>query len=127
MSALTSEHINVIQKELRPSYRRASKVKFRVEGRKKFVQKTFNSSYHSQSIQYLPTSSYYSVVDAHTNETVIPFDTSNTKLSLDYNGNYFNLWMDQFESERYYKLKYQVERNGIIEYFDNNFIFRVVD
>jgi len=125
ITELTAKDIEVYTKKLKSKYDRNSIVRFDVEGRQNYVQKTFNRSFHSASLQYLPTSSYYSVIDAHTGETVLPFDNTATKISLDTYGNYYTLWMDQFPSNRYYKFEYKIVRSGRTEFFDGNFIFKV--
>ena len=125
MAPLTAENIDVFSYRLGTSYKRDSKILFRVQGREKYIQKTFNRRFHSSSVQYLPSSSYYSILDAHTNETIIPFDDDYTKLSLDYTGNYFKLWMDQFNTDRYYKFAYKIVSGSETKFFDNNFIFKV--
>jgi hypothetical protein len=91
MGPLTAENIEVFPVRLKAEYKHDSKPRFRVEGREKYIVKRFNRSFHSSSVEYLPTSSYYSVIDTATNEIVIPFDTNYTKISLDSTGNYFDL------------------------------------
>ena len=52
----------------------------------------------------LPTSSYWALKDAKTGEMVIDFDTNYTKLSIDSSSNYFRVYMNGLEPERYYQL-----------------------
>ncbi|MBC8389706.1 MAG: hypothetical protein H8E13_16910 [Actinobacteria bacterium] len=60
-------------------------------GQEKYPSKTFVEASSAITVKYLPTSSYYSVIDAHTDEVVIPFSDDYTKLSCDSTSNYFNL------------------------------------
>ena len=76
--------------------------------------------------QYLPTSSYYSLRDAITDEVVIPFDTSYTKLSADGEGMYFDLWMEGLQPERYYTLQFRIDSNEGINIYDEDYHFKVV-
>ena len=48
-------------------------------------------------------------------------------IEKDENGNYFNLWMDSFQPERFYRVVLKVERYGgdVVEMFDNNYYFKV--
>ena len=73
----------------------------------------------------LPTSSYYSVLDTVTNETIIPYDTTASKISCDSNGNYIDLQLDTFQPERYYKLALRVERDSgnDIQLHDDGYYF----
>ena len=76
----------------------------------------------------LPTSSFYSILDSVTNETIIPYDTVATKIDCDSNGSFFKLRMDSFMPERHYKIMLKVERDSgnDIQTFDD-FYFKVVN
>ena len=117
-------------KGLRPEYKEKSKAKFRVVGRGRFPTKTYSTTPSNLSVKYLPSgSSYYSIKDAETNETVVPYG-SGSKLSCDSSGNYFNVWMNGYQPERYYKLEYRViSGSGTADetdlYFDEGFTFKV--
>ena len=107
-------------------FQRKSKQRFRLTTRKKYPDRAFVTSSNYLNTQYLPTSSYYSLRDATTNEVVIPFDTSYTKLSADGEGMYFDLWMEGLQPERYYKLQFRVDSNEGINIYDENYHFKVV-
>ena len=127
LSALTAEDIIFYTKRLQSEYNNSARIKFRVSGRERYPTKTYATSSQYLITKYLPQTTYYSVKDAHTDETAIPFSNDYTKVSCDSIGNYFNLWMDGLQPERYYRFVFKVVRSGgIIEYFDNNFTFKVV-
>jgi hypothetical protein len=101
--------------------------KFRVNSRPEYPARSFQtSSYYTQNY-YLPTASYYAVKDLDTNEYVIDFDTQFTKLSCDANGNYFNLYMNGLEPERYYTILIKTTISGSTIVFDNNYSFKVIN
>jgi hypothetical protein len=75
----------------------------------------------------LPTSSYYAIKDLDTNEYVIDFDSTYTKLSCDASGSYFTMYMNGLEPERYYTILIQTTINGSTIVFDNNYNFKVVN
>ena len=75
---------------------------------------------------YLPESSYYSVRDADTDEVIIPFDTEYTKLSADSTGMYFDLFMEGFQPERYYKLMFRSDNNEGTQIFDEDYFFKII-
>ena len=79
-----------------------------------------------KTVKYLPSTSYYSVVDAETEQVIVPFDTNYTKLSCDSSGNYFNFWFNGLQPERFYKFCFRVDQGGNIRYYDDNFYFKVV-
>jgi len=124
------EDMVIYMKGLRPEYHEKSKIKFRVVGRERFPVKTFSTTPSNLTVKYLPSgSSFYSIVDAETNDVVVPFG-SGSKLSCDSTGNYFKLWLDGYQPERYYKLKYRAVSDGgstdeLDQYFDEGFTFKV--
>ena len=127
LSELTNEDIILYMKNNVNSYPSGSRSKFRVVGRERYPAKTFATQSSALTIKFLPTSSYYSIRDASTEEVIIPFDTNNTKLSCDGTGNYFKLWMDGLQPERYYKFVFRVDTEGntVKRVFDDDYIFKV--
>lgn len=75
----------------------------------------------------LPANSYYAIKDLDTNEFVIDFDTTYTKLSCDSAGNYFTLYMNGLEPERYYKILIQTTIDSSTVIFDNQHYFKIVN
>lgn len=127
LSALTDEEITVYFKNLKSEYKSGEKAKIRVHGRATYPTKTYSTSSAYLDIKYLPTSSYYSLRDAYTEETIIPFSDDHTKLSCDSSGNYFNIWMDGLHPERFYRFIVKVKRSDTdIQIFDNDYIFKLV-
>ena len=108
-------------------YTNDEKVKIRVTGRNKYPSKTYATQSATLNVNFLNTSSYYSIRDAHSNEVIVPFDTSYTKISCDGSGNYFNFWMNSLQPERHYRFVFRVDTEGgnVRRIFDNKFIFKV--
>lgn len=115
-------------KNIRNEYRESDKAIFRIGARPQFPQRGYTTSSHYTVDYRLPTSSYYSIQDAVTNETIIPFDTVATKISCDNNGSYFRLRLNTFQPERYYKIVLKVERSAgdDVQTFSDGFYFKVV-
>ena len=107
-------------------FQRKSKQRFRLTTRKKYPDRAFVTSSNYLDTQYLPETSYYSLRDATTDEVIIPFDTSYTKLSADGEGMYFDLYMEGLQPERYYKLQFRVDSNEGINIYDKDYYFKVV-
>jgi len=126
LDALDSEDMIVYVKNLSTEYKETSKGKIRVYARDRFPARTFSSTSNYTLVKYLPTTSYYSVVDAETEQVIIPFDTNYTKISCDSTSNYFNFWFNGLQPERFYKFVFRVDQNGTTRYFDDNFYFKVV-
>ena len=124
-------------KNLRPEYKESSKVKFRLVGRPKYPTKSYsNTASEYLTAKYLPSGSqamgqgtYYSVKDTITDDTIIPFGTGSI-VSCDSTGNYFNLWMDGFQPERFYKFQIKVVSGSgatqTSQVYDEDYTFKVV-
>jgi hypothetical protein len=117
----------LINVNLKKSYSETEKAKIRIYVNSKYPQKTYTTqSYYTQNY-FLPTSSYYEIRDAHTDEIIIPFDKTGSKISCDSEGNYFKLWMNSFQPERFYRVLIKSETDGgdISQIFDNQYYFKV--
>ena len=114
-------------KNIKRSYREIDNTIFRIGVRPEFPSKTYQTSSFYMTKDRLPTSSFYSVQDSVTNETIIPFDTKATKVSCDSKGSFFRLRLDTFMPERYYKILLKVEREGgdDVQIHDNGYYFKV--
>ena len=137
LSALTSDNLDdmvLYMRGLRPEYKEKSKVKFRVIGRERYPEKSYSTSGYSTgytTAKYLPSgSTYYQIKDAYTEEIIVPFG-SGSVVSCDSTGNYFNLWMDGLQSERFYRIEYKVVSGSgtadeTVEFYDEKHTFKVV-
>ena len=125
-TTLTSGDIFLTLYNNKEEFQRKSKQRFRLTTRKRYPDRAFVTSSNYLDTQYLPTTSYYSLRDATTDEVVIPFDTSYTKLSADSDGMYFDLWMEGLQPERYYKLQFRVDNTDGINIYDEDYYFKVV-
>lgn len=97
-----------------------------VRSRPMYPRKTFTQNSSYITVLYLPETSYYRILDAHTNEVIIDYSEF-TQLSCDSNGNYFDFSTTPLYPERFYKLEFKVEFTGSIMYYDNDFIFKIVN
>jgi len=126
LSELTSDQSVVYLKNLKHEYNHKEVPMLRVIGRDRYPVKTFSTQSNYKNIKFLPTSSYYGVKDALTEEFVIPYSSLGTKLSCDSSGNYVKLEMSSFMPERYYKMCFQVtQSDSSVVVYDENFYFKV--
>ena len=109
------------------TYQPQSVQRFRVNARPQFPPRVFLTSSFYTTNYYLPTASYWSLKDLDTNEVVIDFDTQYTKISADSNSNYFDVYMDGLEPERYYKLLIKTLIEGTTVILDSSYYFKVVN
>tara|TARA_R110002167_G_scaffold201636_1_gene405289 strand:- start:8 stop:1045 length:1038 start_codon:yes stop_codon:yes gene_type:complete len=108
------------------TYKINSTPKFRFTGRAKYPTATYTSS-TAALVEYLPTSSYYSLVDVRTGETIVPFDTTYTKISCDSSGNFANLKLSGIYPDRLYQFHIRVDHNGTSTYHILDDMFRVYE
>ena len=62
-----------------------------------------------------------------TNEFVVDYDTTYTQLSSDANGNYFDVYMNGLEPERYYKILVKTTIDNSTLILDDNYYFKVIN
>jgi len=101
--------------------------RFRFNVAPKYPIRTWTTASRYTGTNYLPTSSYYAVKDLDTNEFVVDYDTTYTQLSSDSNGNYFDVYMNGLEPERYYKVLIKTTINGSTLILDDNYYFKVIN
>ena len=102
--------------------------RFKLNVRPQFPTRTFTTSSVYTINYYLPeSSSLYAVKDLDTNEYVIDFDSTYTRISADSTNSYFDIYMNGLEPERYYKILVQATVDGSTTVYDENLIFKVVN
>ena len=101
--------------------------RFRFNLAPKYPVRTFQTASQFTGTNFLPTASYYAVKDLDTNEFVIDYDTTYTQISSDGNGNYFDIYMNGLEPERYYKILVKTNIGGSTLILDDNYYFKVIN
>lgn len=101
--------------------------RFRVNSSPLYPTRTFQTSSYFVDLNFLPTSSYYAIKDLDTNEFIINFDNQYTQLSSDDYGNYFDVYMNGLEPERYYKILIKTIINGSTLIFDDQYYFKIIN
>lgn len=106
----SSDFISTIS-NLKTEFEENTIYKFRIKARDKYPTRQFSTTSVYLNTKALPSSSYWALKDVKTEEMVIDFDTTYTKISCDNTSNYFKLYMDGLEPERYYQILYKVVLN----------------
>jgi len=101
--------------------------RFRINARPQFPPRSFVTGSFYTFNYYLPTASYWSIVDLDTNEVAIDFDSTYTKISADSNSNYFDVYMNGLEPERYYKILFKTVIDGATRVLDEKYYFKVIN
>ena len=115
---------------LKNEYKAGSLPKIFVFARDKYPLKSFNKAYQQPAMvtpKYLPSSSYYMIKDAESEEVIVGFDQY-TKLSCDpVQGNYFKLQTTGLPQERYMKIFIKSEySDGVIDIVDTGKVFKII-
>ena len=101
--------------------------RFRLNVSPLYPVRTFQTSSFFIGKNYLPTSSFYAVKDLDTNEYVIDFDTSYTQISADGKSNFFDIYMEGLEPERYYEILIKTTIDGSTRIYNDNYFFKVIN
>jgi hypothetical protein len=111
---------------IKPTYTDTEIAKIRIYGRDKYPRKSPTNLAPYETIKYLPSTTYYSVIDAATDEVIIPFDDIYTKISCDSTSNFIYLDMNGFMPERNYRLQLKIVDSFVEHYINDQIYFKVV-
>jgi hypothetical protein len=127
LSVATSSYIVPTLNNNKAEYQQDSIQRFRVAVRDLYPPTTFRTSLTFANQKCLPTSSYWSIKDLDTEEIVVDYDTTYTRISCDNTSNYFDVYMNGLEPERYYKILIKsIFANKEVVVFDKDYIFKVI-
>ena len=121
----STSNFYVSLRENKPEYDQNSINKFIINVRPTYPIRTYQTASNYITSYYLPDSSSYAIKDVDTDEFIIDFHDIYTKISRDSSTNYFNLFMNGLEPERYYKILIKTNYNNITEIIDNDLLFKV--
>lgn len=107
-----------------PEYSQGCVIRFNVKARDKYPKKTFQK-WPNQNVPFsdylssysLPSSSYFSIKDFDTHETIVDFD-EHTKISADASGSFFYINSSGLPQERFYKMSIKVTENDNVNIYD---------
>ena len=126
LSVVSSPNIVATLANNQSEYQQDSVQRFRVNVRDRYPSRAFTATSVYLVNKALPTASYYSIKDLDTEEIVVDYDTTYTKVSCDSTGMYFDIYMNGLEPERYYKVLIKTTINGSTLVLDDNYFFKVI-
>jgi len=126
-SIVTTKDIKISLAENPSTFHPESINRFYLNVNQLYPTRTFQTSSLFTGTHYLPTSSYFAIKDLDTNEYVCNFSTDYTQISADSKGNYFTVYMNGLEPERYYSIVIKTEINGSTILFDDSYYFKVIN
>lgn len=114
-------------KNLQEYYTNQSKARVNLSVRDLYVQQTYATSSNYLVSKRLPISSYFQIQDVVTDEIIVPFHPSGTRVNCGDSGNYIKFDCFGLLPERYYKLVFKAEfENGeIVKVIDDNHQFKI--
>ena len=126
LKPLASEQFKIGITNSKKEYKVGTQPKVRIFGRELYPLKTFSNSFNQYStINYLPQTSYYQIIDENSGDIIIPF-SNYSKISCDENGNYVQLDLTNWETDRVYRIEFKITFNDGDVYFDDNITFSVI-
>ena len=97
-----------------------------VRSRPMYPKKTFSQNPDYGTVLALPADTYYRILDAHTNEIIVDY-SNYTKVDCDSNGNYFDFSTTSLYPERFYKFEFKSTISNKVEYFTDEYLFKIVN
>lgn len=93
-------------------FKEIEKYKFLINSRDKYITRVFQTSSLYLNNKILPSESYWSLKDYKTNETIIDYDNIGTKIGANNEGNYFNIYMNGLQPDRFYQILIKTNINN---------------
>ena len=100
----------IIASNLKQVYWKGDVVRINLIARDEYPAKSFDSTLRYKNKYYLPSSSYYSIVDTQSNTTVIPFDNY-SKIHCDGTNSYMVLDTSPLYKGRFYTIRFKMDWN----------------
>jgi hypothetical protein len=104
LTQITSSNFNLVISNLKNEFPEGTIYTFKLKARDQFPARSFSTTSVYLNAKALPSTTYWALKDAKTEEVIIDFDTTFTKVSCDNTGNYFKIYMNGLEPERYYQI-----------------------
>jgi hypothetical protein len=117
-------NVKIAPTNLREIYTKGDITKVNLVVRDEYPLRSFDSTLRYKNKYYLPTSSYYSIVDTQSNITVIGFDDY-SKISTDPTGSYIVLDTSPLYVGRFYTLKLKINSGEYSRVIDTETLFKV--
>lgn len=117
--------IKVVASNIQSEYAKGDIARIEFVVRDPYPLRSFDSVLRYKNKYYLPTSSYYSIVDVQSNTTVIPFDEY-SKLDCNSSGSYLTLDTTPLYQKRYYAIKLKIVSGSLTKTIDPGLQFSIL-
>ena len=128
LSEITSSNFSTSITNNRSEFLESSTYNFRIKSRDTYPSRAFSTTSVYTNSKSLPSTSYWALKDAKTEEMVIDFDTNYTKISCDNDSNYFKLHTNGLQPERYYQILFKtlLSNGEVVIIDDKSNYFKIV-
>lgn len=118
-------NVKVIVSNIKETYFKGDVSKIELVVRDEYPLRSFDSTLRYKNKYYLPSSSYYSIIDTQANITVVPFDNY-SKINCDGIASYINLDTSPLYKGRFYTLRIKIESGSYSRIIDSDVSFRIL-
>ena len=126
LDEITDPYAVVTVKGNRGEYVDEGKQRFRLHVRDRYPAREFRTTSGYIDNHKLPEGSTWAIRDENSEDMVIDFHPTYTKISADNTSSYFDIFMEGLQPERYYRILIKTEIDGSTVVIDNDQIFKVV-
>ncbi len=117
-------NIKIVPSNLKEIYTKGDVVRVNLVVRDEYPLRSFDSTLRYKNKYYLPSTSYYSIVDTQSNTTIIGFDKG-SKINVDSAGSYIILDTTPLYSGRFYTIKMKINSGSYSKVFKTDTLFKV--
>lgn len=126
LSEIQSDNLVLTVSNNKGTYTDEGKQRFRLNVRPKYPTRQFVTGSVYLTNYILPQESYWGLRDENTEEMVVDFDTTFTKISADNTGSFFDVYMNGLQPERHYRLLIKTIVAGTTVVHDGGNVFKIV-
>ena len=130
-SGSVNDGYKLVVLNLQKEYKQNTRTKIRVKARDMYPLKSFSNTFEYAQSKKLPIPTFYQIEDYKTGDVICPF-SAYTQISADNTSNYFWLYLDNYPTNRTYKIKFRVDdidQQGVTwsTIIDERYLFEIVD
>lgn len=118
-------NVKISTTNLQETYAKGDVTKITLNVRDPYPLKSFDSTLRYKNKYYLPSASYYSLIDVQSNTTIIPFDNF-SKIDCDTNGSYITLDTTPLYAGRFYTVKFKITTGSYSKTVDSGIQFNIL-
>lgn len=122
---IPSVDVKITPTNIPETYNKGDITRINLIVRDKYPLRSFDSTLRYKNKYYLPSSSYYSIIDLQSNTTIVPFDNF-SKINCDASGSYVILDTSPLYKGRFYGLQLKVVSGVYTKTVNTNIQFQVL-